>query len=66
MRIYSYFRKAGECGLDRPCPFSGSLGKEVHEIRSLVQSGKWTSVLSNVRYVQTEMSTESILSKVLC
>ena len=66
MRIYSYFRnKACECGLDRTCLFSGSLEK-VHEIRSLVQSGKCTSVLSNVRDVQTEISTESILSKVLC
>ena len=65
MSIYSYFHKADECGLDRTCPFSGSLAKEVHEVRSEVQSEKCKSFLSNVRDVQTEMSTESILSKVL-
>ena len=63
--IYSYFRRAGECGLDRTCLFLGSLANEEHDVRSLVQSEKCKSVLSNVRDVQTEMSTESILSTVL-
>ena len=65
MSIYSYFSKADECGLDRTCQFLGSLAKEVHEVRSQVQSEKCKRVLSNVRDVQTELSTESILSKVL-
>ena len=65
MSIYSYFSKADKCGLDKTCTFSGSLAKEVHEVSILVPSKKCKSVLSNVRDVQTEMSTESILSKVL-
>ena len=65
MSTYSCFRKADECGLDRICQFSGSLANEEHGVRSQVQSEKCKSVLSYVRDVQTEMSTESILSKVL-
>ena len=45
LSIYSYFRKADECGLDRTCSFSGSLAKEVNEVRSVVQS-KYAKVFS--------------------
>ena len=36
MSIYSYFRKADECGLDRTFQFSDSLANEEHEVRSQV------------------------------